>query len=118
MASWGVALCPSCKDVLVATLAWRGKEFVCLSCGSLWEYLEPVAGDETPERLARMEEAKAEWIQLSDGLISGGAMLEFCRIAGGACSREPHIAHATPDEFAAHEAAQARIGERLRLVPA
>lgn len=113
-----VALCPKCRDVLVSTFAWCGKEFVCLSCGSLWEWLQPVAGDETPERLARIEESKAEWVQLSEGLISGGAMLGSCRDAGGACAREPHLLHASAEDLAAHEAAVARIGERLRLVPA
>jgi ribosomal protein S27AE len=95
-----VALCPRCGDVLVSTMAWRRKEFVCLSCGSLWEWLQPRAGDETPDHLARIEETKAEWKILSEGLLS-----------------EPHLRHASAEEIAAHETAVARIGERLGRVP-
>lgn len=108
-----VATCPSCGDVLVMTMAWRGFEFVCLSCGNLWDFVQPRGADETPERWARIEATKAEWQELSAGLLSGGAMLRACADAGGRCSSEPHLHHASAEEAAAHNAAVARIGERL-----
>lgn len=110
-----IATCPSCGDVLVMTMAWRRKEFVCLGCGSLWEFLEPQPADETPELLALIDVRKAEWATLSDGLLAGGVMLTSCREAGGRCGTEPHYRHAPAEEIAAHEAAAARIGERLGL---
>lgn len=113
-----VATCPGCGDVLVMTMAWRGAEFVCLSCGNIWTWIQPRGADETPERITRIEATKAEWRELSAGLLSGGAMLRACADAGGACRSEPHLAHASDEELAAHEAAVARIGERIGQAPA
>ncbi len=108
-----------CARTWVMTMAWRGYEFVCLGCGALDTYFGPDAGDETPERVERMEATKAEWRELSAGLLSGGARLTACIDAGGECSNgEEHLRHATDAERAAHEAAVARIGERIGQVPA
>lgn len=112
-----VATCRSCGDVLVMTFAWRGYEFVCLGCGRLETYMGPKGVDETPELLARCDARKGEWLEMSAGLLPGGAMLRSCADAGGRCRQEAHVLHATLDELAAHEAAQARIGERLGKVP-
>jgi hypothetical protein len=113
-----VATCPSCGDVLVMTFAWRGSEFVCLGCSALLGYMDPEPADETPDLTESMAARKAEWAEMSEGLLAGGAMLRDCADAGGDCRRgRPHLLHATPEELAAHEAAKARIGERLGLVP-
>lgn len=113
-----VATCTGCGDVLVVTFAWRGQEFVCLGCGRLHTYFGPKPADETPELLERISAREAEWSELSAGLLSGGVKVTACRDAGGRCGVEPHVRHATPEELAAHEAAVARIGERLGRVPA
>jgi hypothetical protein len=113
-----VATCPSCGDVLVMTFAFRGSEFVCLGCGALLGFVDPRGVDETPELLERIEARKAEWREVSEGLISGGVMLRACANAGGDCARgRPHILHAPPLELAAHDAAKARVGERIGVVP-
>lgn len=113
-----IATCRSCGDVLVMTMAWRGYEFVCLGCGRLETFIGPRGVDETPELLVRFDARKAEWRELSAGLLSGGVMLRRCADAGGACSRgEWHLLHASESERDAHAAAMARIGERLGLVP-
>ena len=113
-----VATCPGCHDVLVMTFAWRGSEFVCLGCGALLGFLGPRGVDETPELVERCDARKAEWRELSAGLLSGGARLTACRDAGGKCGNgEAHVLHATAVELAAHEAAKARIGERHGMVP-
>lgn len=54
-----MAMCPQCREVLVATFERPKKEFLCLGCGEWWEFLQPLAAPATPERLARAEELKA-----------------------------------------------------------
>lgn len=102
-----VAMCPSCEVPLVATFAFDGKEFICLRCGALYEWLEPTPADSTPELLAQMHELEEEWVPIGSALLSGGVMRVGCET----CSREhqPHILHATPEEIAAHEAATERV---------
>lgn len=108
-----IAICRSCGEPLVMTMAWRGFEFICMKCGRLETYFGPAAAEESPALIARCDELKAEWVALHDGLLPAGAYLTRCRDAGGGCRTEPHRRHATPEELAAHEAAAARIGERL-----
>lgn len=104
-----VAMCPACGDVLVCTFVWPGKEFVCMACGRLWEWLQPDGKEPTPELDAKCDARLAEWKELSDGLVPYGMFLEGC----ATCHPEPHRLHATEAELVAHEAAAKRIGERL-----
>jgi hypothetical protein len=73
--SWGVAMCPRCDDEpLVMTFAFSGHEFICLRCGGLYGFLDPRSGEETPERLEKMEARKAEWLPIGRDLLSGGGI--------------------------------------------
>jgi hypothetical protein len=102
-------MCPSCGDPLVCTFVWPGKEFVCMGCGALWEWLQPIGAAETPDLLAKCDERLAEWKEISDGLAPHRSFFEGCET----CYPEPHRMHATEAELVAHEAAAKRIGERL-----
>lgn len=100
-----IAMCPAHpEEPLVSTFHWRGKEFVCLKCGRLYAWLDPVAKNETPKRIERMEARKAEWVEHASDLITVGSRLTSCE----RCSElhEDHNLHATEEEWAAHKAAQ------------
>lgn len=56
-----MATCPRCDEPLIATVKFRGKEFVCVACKALWEFLQPKAVEATPELHARYDELKAQW---------------------------------------------------------
>ena len=56
-----MATCPVCKEPLIATIRFRGKEFICVACKRLWEFLDPLPADATPELEARYKVLKAEW---------------------------------------------------------
>jgi hypothetical protein len=109
-----VALCPRCSAVLVMTFAFRKKEFYCLDCGGRWEFLAPLAADETPELDAKVEATMAEFKALAAGLIGDGVQLRTCPACKGT---EPHAWHATPAEREADEQARVRLRERV-TVPA
>lgn len=108
-----VAMCRRCEDEpLVSTFSFYKKEFICLGCGGLYEWLQPRGADETTKLLAKAEARKQEWLSLSDGHLPSGMRLSACE----ACSTSgdyDHRAHATPAELADNEAATARI-ERFR----
>lgn len=104
-----VAMCHRCKEPLVFTYAFSGKEFVCVKCGRTYTYFGPDGADETPELLARIEANNKRWKEISEGVLTGGVMLTRCLEAGGACVREPHLYHATDEELAAHNRAIDRI---------
>jgi hypothetical protein len=54
-----VAMCPRCPDsVLVSTLRFVAAEFYCLDCEGHFSFVAPRPAEETPELLARIEEAK------------------------------------------------------------
>lgn len=115
--AWGIATCPHCgvDEPLVMTFAFSGAEFICLGCGGTFGFLDPVGAVETPELLARMEERKAEWQPIGEALLSGGGMKMDC--ATCRTGHEPHIAHATKVDLAAHEEALAKV-KALRGEPA
>jgi hypothetical protein len=98
-----VAMCRDCNEPLVSTFSFSHKEFICVKCGRLFEWLEPMATERTDELDARLAELEAEWRPIGDALLSGGVMLSDC----ATCTRmrEPHLTHATDEERAAHEAA-------------
>jgi hypothetical protein len=56
-----MATCPKCGEPLIVTLRVPGKEFVCVECKGLWEFLEPNPVEATPELEARYQELKAKW---------------------------------------------------------
>ncbi len=104
-----VAMCRSCEsEPLVSTFDFYKKEFICLGCGGLYEWLQPRGADETPELLALMEAREAEWETISRGFLPIGAQLEDC----AACRTSgdySHLDHATDEERAEHENASERI---------
>lgn len=67
-----MACCPCCDEPLVVTLAFRFKEFYCVCCGATWGFLDPNPKDPTPDLMARADELREEWVQLSKGLVTQG----------------------------------------------
>lgn len=59
--SWGVATCPADGEPLVGTFEFRGFEFICMVCGTKYEFLQPRPAPETPELMARHDELKAQY---------------------------------------------------------
>ena len=56
-----MATCPRCDEPLISTIKFRGKEFICVACRRLWEFLQPKAAEVTPELQTRYDELKAQW---------------------------------------------------------
>jgi len=57
-----MATCPHCREPLIGTFQFRGKEFICMGCRRLWGFVEPIPAEATPELEARYLELKAKWI--------------------------------------------------------
>ena len=90
------------EEPLVMTFHWRGREYVCLKCGRLYDFLSVTRKNATPARLARAQARGDEWIENAAPLITPASRLVSCeRCAKG----EDHDLHATDAERAAHEAA-------------
>lgn len=105
------AVCPSCDEPLIMTMAWRKAEFYCINCGAHSGWLDPKPVVANPELQARYDAIKAEWDVLSVGLIAQSAhYLDTCE----QCRAEPHEQHATDDEQGAHAAALDRLQARIR----
>lgn len=97
--SWGTACCPNCGEPLIPTIAWRKKEFICICCGRLWEFLQPV-GKHGPEIEARYDELKAEWDEHASGIMPDES--EFWRRSCDQCNGMPpggHLTHAAKEEI-------------------
>ena len=56
-----MATCPSCKEPLVMTFKFPGKEFICVKCRKLWGFLDPTPAEATPELIARHDELEVRW---------------------------------------------------------
>lgn len=106
------AMCRLCEnEPLVWTRHWRHKEFICLGCGHLYEWLEPKPAESTPEILALSEARDKEWEENAKGLLTPHSWHTDCE----KCDRgsgEYHAQHATEEERAAHEKAVAWVLER------
>lgn len=105
-----VAMCRECDEPLVCTFAFTAKEFVCVKCGRLYDWLEPDAADETPELLARVAEVKAEWQPIGEALIGNGVKLRDCEMCSNGGGQ--HRDHATTEELVAHDEALAWLVNR------
>jgi hypothetical protein len=113
-----MAVCPVDREPLIATLAFPKKEFICICCGRLYEFMfqnGPAAADPTPELDARYAELKAEWDEHVGGKLipPRSWRLDTCDKchSGG----EYHREHATEQELAEHEEALAWLRERAGL---
>lgn len=56
-----MATCPSCKEPLIMTFRFPGKEFICVCCRKLWGFVDPIPAEVTPELNARRDELVAQW---------------------------------------------------------
>lgn len=54
-----MATCPVDDEPLVMTFEVKFKEFICMVCGTYYEFLSPKPATETPELNARYAELKA-----------------------------------------------------------
>lgn len=106
-----VAMCHvDVDEPLVSTFAFAKYEFICMACGRLYGWVEPLPAEPTPELEALADQRKAEWQALEDGLIVARSWLKDC----AQCKSGPyHSEHATPQEIEADRAARARIAERF-----
>ena len=77
-----MATCPRCREPLIFTFRFQGKEFICMGCGRLWGFVEPIPAESTPELEARYRELKAKWDKEPRGTAPGG---------GGDVSRLQHF---------------------------
>ena|SRR5438105_3982592 len=110
-----MAVCPRDGAPLIPTMVFRGAEFYCLDCGARLGYLSPTPAEATPELEARYDALKAEWDEhAGQKLLTDGAWLDACEKCrpGG----EPHSAHATSDERAAHDNAIRWLRDRATPV--
>lgn len=105
-----IAMCV-CGEPLVMTFLYRGKEFYCIQCGRTYAYLSPVAAEETPERLARMQELRDTFRRLVDGIMIDGGFHEDCKEC--ALRGEGHSRHATDAEREADKAARRRLLDHI-----
>lgn len=113
MAGWDMATCTRCAAPLISTMAFCKYEFYCLECGTHLGFLSPIGQPGTPELTARYEALKAEWDEHAGAkLLTDDGWHADCTL----CERrgEPHSAHATAEERAAHQAAVAWLAERLQ----
>lgn len=51
-----MACCPTDGEPLVATLKFRGAEFICVVCRRTYGFMAPIPKDVTPELAARQDE--------------------------------------------------------------
>jgi len=90
------------------TFHWRSKEYVCLKCGALYAFLDPIRKNATPARLARQKEREDEFEEHARYFITPGSRLIGCE----GCKREDHQHHATEGEWERHREAYAWLLER------
>jgi len=55
------ACCPRCGEPLVSTFEFRKKEWVCVACPAVWDWLSARAGAVSPEMQARYDEHKKRY---------------------------------------------------------
>jgi hypothetical protein len=104
----------ACGAPLIPTFHWRGKEFVCIECGRLYEFFGPQVVKTTDARWVRYEALLAEWMEhAGPKLLTPGARHEGCEKCWGNGS-ENHVRHATDQEKADHGAALAWLIARTR----
>jgi hypothetical protein len=107
-----MATCPHDGAPLIATCAFRKAEFYCLECGARLGFLSPAPAQATPELNERYEALQAEWDQHAGAALLGDGAWHRdcpkCEVGVG----EPHRAHASAEELAAHEAAIAWLEQR------
>ena len=102
-----------CGAPLIPTFHWRGKEWVCLECGSLYTFFGPRPIPTTDELWTRYEALLAEWEENAGSkLLTAGARRDGCSKCWGDGSEE-HRGHATAEELAAHGEATAWLVERV-----
>lgn len=62
---WGgkppLACCPDCGEPLIGTMLFPFKEFVCIECGALWGFVEPVPKKDEPPLSERAWELQRDW---------------------------------------------------------
>jgi len=96
-----------CGAPLIATFHWRVQEWVCIECGSLYEFFGPNSVTTTDLHWERYLALLAEWEEnAGPKLLTPGARHEGCEKCWGDGS-EAHEKHATAEERAAHEEATA-----------
>lgn len=114
-----VAMCMDCpNEPLISTFAFYKKEFICLRCGSLYEWMQPKAADETPELLTKMKDRETEWEDnVGKFLLTIGAKHTDCELCMTGDDYS-HKDHATDEEKEADIKAREWIKQRTERVAA
>lgn len=97
-----VAMCPNCNTPLVMTFKYRYKEFICLECRGLFEFLQPIAAEETPALLDKMAQYQADW-------IAEQQLIDTCKALStpsGLCRDQVHVLPCGPT----HDQAECACG--------
>lgn len=66
-----MACCPTDREPLVATMEFRGAEFVCMVCGTKYGFLSAIGRPITPELQARHDELRARYETERDARKAG-----------------------------------------------
>lgn len=53
--------CPLCGHPLVQTFEFKFKEWICMGCAKVWEYLSAKTIEGTPEVVALYDQARAQY---------------------------------------------------------
>ena len=97
----------SCGAPLIGTFHWRGKEWICLECGLLYEFFGCPSAETTDKLWERFEALRGEWDEWAQKLLTPGAKHEDCPKCWGKDADRQHIDHATAVEKADDAAATA-----------
>lgn len=98
-----------CGAPLVGTFLFRGKEWLCLECGNLYEFFGPDRKPYTDELAARQEKLRDEFAGIAKDMIVEGSRHEGC----DKCHGEDHSVHATAEERRRSERAFSELHKRV-----
>jgi rubrerythrin len=103
--------CPTCSAPVISTFVFPKKEWICLECGWLGEFLQPRHTPPTAELEGRLTALDAEWANHAGDFLVSGSRLRSCpRCSAG--EDYDHPAHATDEERERDSAVRAWLVER------
>lgn len=99
-----------CGAPLVGTFVFRGKEWICMECGNLYEFFGPERKPYTDELAAKQETLRDEFAGIAKDMIVNGSRLEGC----SKCKKgEDHDVHATAEERRRSDRAFSELHKRV-----
>lgn len=99
-----------CGAPLVGTFLFRGKEWICLECGNLYEFFGPDRKPYTDELAETQAALRDEFISIAKDMIVPDSRHEGC----AKCKKgEDHDVHATPEERRRSDRAWSELHKRV-----